>query len=203
VFISHAGPQKAFFAAWLQRELRCHGVSAFLDETSLRLGDAADVDMEAALRSCSIVVAVLTPAFLRSSYCMDELHWALHPKESHPALQQIYSSLGANEVADDVVRAAAQLPQPGEPCTVQRAGSRLPTLMPVFHDTSDIASLQDQLTAQIKAAVAASAAAAASADPADPAAVAAASAAAKAEQAGKDLAAACRRTGDRLDSHGK
>ena len=36
-------------------------------------GDAADAEMEAALRSCSIVVFVLTPDFARSSYCMKEL----------------------------------------------------------------------------------------------------------------------------------
>lgn len=47
VFISHAGKQKAGFAAWLQRELHHHGVSAFLDDRNLRLGDAADLEMEA------------------------------------------------------------------------------------------------------------------------------------------------------------
>ena len=90
VFISHAGPQKANFAVWLQRELQRHGVSAFLDERSLRLGDAAGPEMEAAVRSCSIVVIVLTPDFVRSSYCMRELHWALHPSQLHPVqLQQV------------------------------------------------------------------------------------------------------------------
>jgi TIR domain len=88
VFISHAGPQKGNFAAWLRRELQRHGISAFLDEGSLRLGDAAAAETEAALRSCSIVVVVLTPDFVRSSDCMEELHWALHPSQPHPAQPQ-------------------------------------------------------------------------------------------------------------------
>jgi TIR domain len=181
VFISHAGQQKSSFAAWLQRELQRHGVTAFLDETSLQLGEAADVEMEAALRSCSIVVAVLTPDFLRSPYCMAELHWALHPQEPHPPLQQKFTN-GEPCAEADTVKAAAQI-QHGEPCEVQRSSSQPPLLMPVFHSTSDIAALQQQMADQIAAASAANKA--------------------QAEQAGEDLAAACRLVGDRLGSHGK
>ena len=181
VFISHAGQQKSSFAAWLQRELQRHGVTAFLDETSLQLGEAADAEMEAALRSCSIVVAVLTPDFLRSSYCMRELHWALHPQEPHPPLQQKFTN-GDSGAEAEVVNAAAQLPH-GEPCAVLRSSSQPPVLMPVFHRISNIAALQQQMADQIAAAPAAGKA--------------------QAEQGGEDLAAACRRTGDRLDSHGK
>jgi TIR domain len=81
-FISHAGPQKAGIAMQLQRELQRHGVSAFLDETSLRLGDAAPAEMEATLRSACVVVVILTPAFAASEFCMEELHWALHPAQN-------------------------------------------------------------------------------------------------------------------------
>lgn len=84
VFISHAGQQKASFAVWIQRELRHLGVSAFLDERSLRLGDAADTEMEAATRTCHVVVAVLTPDFVRSSYCMEEQLWALDTQPHLP-----------------------------------------------------------------------------------------------------------------------
>lgn len=180
VFISHAGPQKANFAAWLQRELQHHGITAPLDETSLQLGEAADVEMEAALRSCSIVVVVLTPDFLRSSYCMAELHWALHPQEPHPPLQWKFTN-GESGAEAEVVNTAAQL-QHGEPFAVQRNSSQPPLVMPVFHCTSDIAALQNQMAHQTAATPAAGKA--------------------QAEQAVKDLAAACRRVGDRLDSHG-
>jgi TIR domain len=181
VFISHAGQQKSSFAAWLQRELQRHGITAFLDETSLQLGQAADAEMEAALRSCSIVVAVLTPDFLRSCYCMRELHWALHPQEPHPPLQQKFTN-GDSGAEAEVVNAAAQLQQ-RQPCAGQRSSGRPPLLMPVFHNNSDIAALQQQMAEQIAAAPAANQA--------------------QAEQASKDLSTACRRTGDRLDSHGK
>ena len=209
MFISHAGEQKGSFAAFLLDEMTRCGVKAFLDEKSLQLGEAADVRMEAALRSCRVVVAVLTPAFLRSSYCMEELHWALHPKEAHPPLQQKFSSRGADNVANDIQRAAAQLPQPGEPCTVQRAGSRLPTLIPVFHETSDIEQLQKHLKERVERAEAVrkSARAAARPAPASAAATAALAAAASAyaavRRADDNVAAACRHVGDRKDSHGK
>jgi TIR domain len=171
---------KASFAVWLQRELRRHGVSAFLDETSLRLGAAADVEMEAALRTCSIVVVVLTPDFLRSSYCMDELHWALDPHKPHRPLQQKFAK--DDPGADvDAVSAAAGVQQPGQPCTVQRGGSKPPLLIPVFHQTSSITALQRQMAGQIAAAPEAE----------------------KARQFSEDLAAACRLNGDRPNSYGK
>ena len=172
--------QKASFAVWLQRELRRHGVSAFLDETSLRLGDAADAEMEAALRSCSIVVAVLTPDYLRSAYCLEELHWALHPAQPHPPLLQ--SFVGP---ADSAAGRAPQL-QPN-PVSVQRSRGA-PTLFPVFLHTSDLAALREDMQQQVDEA------SRCSAPPAE---------LQRLQQASRDLAAVCRFTGDRLDSHGK
>jgi TIR domain len=172
VFISHAGRQKAGFAAWLQRELNRHGVSAFLDERSLRLGDEADVVMESALRSCSIVVAVLTADFVRSKYCMQELHWALHLKQPHRLLQQEHASTDAVQPAQQKQNADQRSPLP-------------PLLMPVFHGTSDINTLQHQLMQDINAIPAE--------DPAG----------SWLQQRAADLEAACRHTGDRPDSHGK
>jgi TIR domain len=182
VFISHAGQQKSCFAAWLQREMQRHGVAAFLDETSLQLGEPADVEMEAALCSCSIVVAVLTPDYLRSSYCMAELHWALHPQGQHSPLQQKVTA-ASGDASTDADRAAAQLQQPGQQFEVRRSDSKLPVLMPVFRDTSSIDALQQQMASQVAAAPEAGRA--------------------QAEQAGEDLAAACRHAGDRPDSFGR
>jgi TIR domain len=184
VFISHAGPQKASFAVWLQRELRRHGISAFLDETSLRLGDAADVEMEAALHSCSIVVVVLTPDFLRSSYCMDELHWALHPAQPHPQLLRKSAELIIQQSA---AGSTAQQPGPQHHSTTQR-GRDPPLVVPVFHHTSNIEALQQEVHQQLAKAIASDAPSAAQQ---------------RLQQATSDLAAACRLNGDRLDSHGK
>ena len=179
VFISHAGPQKANFAVWLQRELRRHGVSAFLDETSLRLCDGADAEMEAAVRSCSIVVFVLTTDFVRSSYCMRELRWALHAAQ--PQLQKPGAML-TQSAADSASRQGAVAAQ-----TTQR-GSKQPGLLPVFYHTSDIDALQLDVEQQI---------AEAHKNGRSPAELP------RLQQAGEDLSALCGFTGIRLDSHNK
>lgn len=169
---------------WLQRELRRHGVSAFLDETSLRLGDAADVGMEAALRSCSIVVVVLTHDYLCSAYCMEELHWALHPAQPHPPLLQKTAGSSMRQAA-----AGTATRQPGQrPNTTTQRTKKLPLVVPVFHHTSDIDALQQEVHRQLAEATASSSLSAAQQ---------------RLQQASADLAAACRLTGDRLDSHGK
>ena len=182
MFISHAGPQKGSFAVWLQRELRRHGVSAFLDETSLRLGDAADAEMEAARRTCSIVVVVLTPDFLCSSYCMGELHWAQHPTQSHRPLRQSHAASAA-------LQSATGSPPHLQPddVTVQRSKAP-PLLLPVFLRTSDIAALQKLMLQHNRGARKRRAPAAELH---------------RLQQASEDLDAVCRSTGDRLDSHGK
>ena len=176
VFISHAGPQKQTIAASLQKDLRARGISTFLDETSLRPGDAADVEMEAALRSCSIVVFVLTHDFLRSSYCMEELHWALHPTESHPPLHE---SAAEHAAAGSTACQPAHSPR----VTVQR--SKEPVLLPVFYHTSNIAGLQQEMQRLIDESVSSG----------QPSAVL--------QQGGVDLAALCKITGIREDSQGK
>ncbi len=76
VFICHAGPQKDGFAVWLQKELRISGRRAFLDEPDLQYGNDAPAVMETALRTASVVVAVITKDFLRSKCCLRELVWA-------------------------------------------------------------------------------------------------------------------------------
>jgi TIR domain len=180
VFISHAGPQKANFAVWLQRELRRHGISAFLDERSLNLCDAAGPEMEAALRSCSIVVVVLTLDFVRSTYCMEELHWALHA--SQPQLRKPADAVAQHSAADR----APQQETYHRQSTQQ--GSKEPWLLPVFYRTSDIDELQQDVEQQIADACEGGA---------SPAQLQ------RLQQAGKDLGALCGFTGDRLDSHNK
>ena len=180
MFISHAGPQKANFAVWLQRELRRHGVSAFLDETSLQPGDAADVEMEAVLRSCSIVVFVLTPDFACSSYCMDELHWALHPAQ--PQQQERAGTAAALQSA-----AGSTQQQPQSRQKTQQ-GSKQPLLLPVFYHTSDVTVLQQDIKRQVAEASKGGTSAAALQ---------------LLQQACTDAAALSRFTGNRLDSQGK
>jgi TIR domain len=182
VFISHAGPQKANFAVWLRRELRRHGISAFLDEVSLRLGDAAGPEMEAALRGCSIVVIVLTSDFVRSAYCMKELHWALHPDEPHPAqLQQSAGSATQQPAAGGAPQQDVLLHQ-----ATQQRSKQPPLLLPVFYQTSDMEALQQQLQQHTAAEAHKRGASTA-----------------ELQQAHTDLAAVYEFTGNRLDSQGK
>lgn len=183
VFISDAGTRKGTFAVWLQRELRRHGIDAFLAETSLRPGDAADVEREAALRSCSIVVAVLTPDYLRSAYCMLELHWALHPSEPHPPLLQKSAMPAMQQSTAGHTPRDAQL----HSITVQRSKGP-PYVLPVFYHSSNIHALQQSVEQQL---------AKAHITDAPPGTLQ------RLQQAGADLAAVCGFAGDRLDSHGK
>ena len=41
-----------------------------------RYGDHAPAEMEAALRGANVVLVIITTDFLRSQYCLEELHWA-------------------------------------------------------------------------------------------------------------------------------
>jgi TIR domain len=184
VFISHAGPQKANFAVWLRRELRRHGISAFLDEASLRLGDAAGPEMEAALRSCSIVVIVLTADFVRSEYCMKELHWALHPTQPHPSqLQQAAGPARLQPAAGGSHQQDAFSHQ-----AIQQRGKQPPLLLPVLYHNSDMTVLQQDIQQQIT----------------DVGGSGASSAALQQlQQASIDLAAVYEYTANRLDSEGK
>jgi TIR domain len=183
VFISHAGPQKATFAVWLRRELRRHGVNAFLDEASLRLGDAAGAEMEAALRSCSIVVVVLTSDFVRSAYCMEELHWALHPAQPHPTQPRQSAGPATLQPAAGSVR---QQDASSHQTTPQRS-KQPPLLLPVLYHTS-MEALQQDVQQQVAEAGGRGASSAALQ---------------QLQQASIDLAAVYKFTANRLDSQGK
>mmetsp|Transcript_12784 Transcript_12784/g.38529 ORF Transcript_12784/g.38529 Transcript_12784/m.38529 type:complete len:139 (-) Transcript_12784:488-904(-) len=80
VFISHAGAQKDTFAVHLQRRFENYSVKSFLDEPSIKPGALSGLRMEAACDGVKLVIFVLTPDFLSSPYCMDELMWALNRK---------------------------------------------------------------------------------------------------------------------------
>ena len=116
-----------------------------MDETSLRPGDAADVEVEAALRSCSIVVVVLTPDYLRSFYCMAELHWALHPAQPHPPQLQKTAGPAMQQAAAGT---ATRQPEDRLQSTTQRS-QEPPVLLPVFYRTSDVDGLQQGMQRQV------------------------------------------------------
>lgn len=81
VFISHRGTQKERYALPLKTMLEESGVTTFVDERNLQPGEEADPKMEGQLRGATLVVFLLTPDFLGSSFCMTELQWALEQRE--------------------------------------------------------------------------------------------------------------------------
>jgi len=83
-FISHAGVHKDSFAMLLRKELNTRKIKAFVDERDILPGQAADMRMRAACQHAKLVIIVVTREFLRSSYCMDELRWALEQRRSSP-----------------------------------------------------------------------------------------------------------------------
>lgn len=81
IFISHAGLHKDHFAMRLRRELGACGITAFVDERDIETGQSSGPRMKAATQNAKLVIFVITREFLSSSYCMDELRWALEQRE--------------------------------------------------------------------------------------------------------------------------
>jgi hypothetical protein len=78
IFISHRGPDtKEQFCKWLRNELHRCGYHAFLDDTDLPISADAWETMKGNLRRAKLVIVVLSKAFGRSQWCLDELKMAL------------------------------------------------------------------------------------------------------------------------------
>ena len=77
VFLSHAGPEKRRFVAWLSQSLWAAGVKNFLDERALELGDDAPSVMEREACTSQVVICVLTREFFERKWPLQELHWAM------------------------------------------------------------------------------------------------------------------------------
>lgn len=81
VFINHRGPDaKKNFGSHLHRSLRSHGLRVFLDQPELRRGDDFSVQIEHAIRSASVHVAIFSQGYADSSWCLDELLQMLDTK---------------------------------------------------------------------------------------------------------------------------
>ena len=81
-------------------------MTAFLDRESLHLGDQAVPKMEAAVRTCQILVIVLTKDWLRKEWTTLELHWALDQRKqleqrrqpAAPLIMPLYCGVSIDEV---------------------------------------------------------------------------------------------------------
>eukprot|EP00253_Pinus_taeda_P036650 PITA_36650 len=74
VFISHRGPDvKKTLATHLYHRLCEHDLSVFLDEQELRAGDTVNPQLESAVRTSSVNIAIFSPNYAESKWCLDEL----------------------------------------------------------------------------------------------------------------------------------
>jgi len=74
VFINHRGPDvKHTFASHLYRRLLLRGLRVFLDKPELQEGLNFTSQIEAAIRTASVHVAIFSPRYAESKWCLDEL----------------------------------------------------------------------------------------------------------------------------------
>jgi hypothetical protein len=77
VFLCHASEDKSF-ARSLRVELEGLGVTSWLDERDIGVGEPLPERISEALVNCRAAVAVLTPAFFTKRYAMRELFALIH-----------------------------------------------------------------------------------------------------------------------------
>eukprot|EP00253_Pinus_taeda_P034782 PITA_34782 len=74
VFINHRGPDvKTTFASHLYKRLTSFGLRVFLDKPELEKGRTFPSQIEAAIQSAAIHIAVFSPTYANSQWCLDEL----------------------------------------------------------------------------------------------------------------------------------
>jgi len=76
MFLSYARADKEF-ALKLAEDLRSLGAAFWMDQLELSGGARWDQAVEAALKSCSALLVVLSPASVQSNNVLDEVHFAL------------------------------------------------------------------------------------------------------------------------------
>eukprot|EP00253_Pinus_taeda_P003480 PITA_03480 len=81
IFINHRGPDcKKPFATDLYNRLRKHGLRPFLDIEELREGDGLTCQIEGAIRTASVHIAIFSPRYAESVWCLKELVLMLKSK---------------------------------------------------------------------------------------------------------------------------
>jgi hypothetical protein len=74
VFINHRGPDvKKTFASHLYRRLISYGLRVFLDYQEMQEGEDLKSQIQGAIKTASVHVAIFTPNYAASNWCLDEL----------------------------------------------------------------------------------------------------------------------------------
>ncbi|KAF5478712.1 hypothetical protein F2P56_005251 [Juglans regia] len=82
VFINHRGiDTKRTLATLLYDHLSRHNLSPFLDNKNMKPGDKLFEKIDSAIRSCKIGVAVFSPNYCKSYFCLHELALFMESKK--------------------------------------------------------------------------------------------------------------------------
>lgn len=84
VFISHRGPDtKKTLASLIYHRLDNHGLRVFLDEHEIPLGAWISSAIVSAIQSASVHIAIMSPGYADSVWCLDELSLMMESCENH------------------------------------------------------------------------------------------------------------------------
>jgi hypothetical protein len=96
VFINHRGVDtKRTVARLLYDRLAQDGVRGFLDNMSMRPGDRLEDRISAGIRECSVAVAIFSPNYCDSEYCLRELAMIV---ESRKAIIPIFYNIKPSDL---------------------------------------------------------------------------------------------------------
>jgi hypothetical protein len=83
VFINHRGPDvKNTLATYIYRRLISHGLRVFLDREEMRVGKDISDEIIQAIKTASVHVAIFSPGYANSKWCLNELLWMLDSNKS-------------------------------------------------------------------------------------------------------------------------
>ena len=87
VFISHRGPEvKKTLASHLYHHLLSHGFWVFLDHEELEEGQNLNSQIEGAIATASVQVAIFSPRYAESKWCLDKLLLILKSGYNYPCV---------------------------------------------------------------------------------------------------------------------
>ncbi|GLJ33997.1 hypothetical protein SUGI_0683760 [Cryptomeria japonica] len=94
IFINHRGSDTKYtFANKIQEKLDGVGFRAFLDVEALQPGDLIPAEIQAAMTSASLHIAILSPDYAESPWCLAELAFMLQtPAKIFPVFYHVESS---------------------------------------------------------------------------------------------------------------
>eukprot|EP00253_Pinus_taeda_P034368 PITA_34368 len=81
VFLNHRGPDvKKTFVSHLYNGLTAHGLQVFLDKEEMQKGEKITDEIDGAIRAASIHLAIFSPNYCQSPWCLNELLLILEMK---------------------------------------------------------------------------------------------------------------------------